>query len=434
MVKEYAVKKGIPPFWLRWSVWLAVSLSMFGGYYVYDSISPLADLLQSQLGFSDSQIGMLQAVYNLPNIIMVLLGGVIIDRIGTRKASFLFAFLVMLGAGLTAVSPNIWLMASGRLIFGMGAESLIVAITTILARWFKQKELSLAFALNLTIARLGTLLALNSPSWAAEAYQHWQGPLMISAAAGALSIVLISFFYFLDRTYASRYAMDPEGAQDKIEWREVFRFDRKFWYLTCVCSFFYAAIFPFQTFAVKFFQEVHGVSREAGGFLSGILAIMAMVLTPVFGMIADRLRRREYLLLIGSFFLLPVYFMMSTGWISGDASVLLNIPLFRLHVELPVHLLIPMLSMGVGFSMLPSVLWPMVSLMIDSKKLGTAYGLMTMIQNIVIGITNVSVGFANDIFGASGSNPEGYIPGMNIFTLWIVFTLFASWALIRIKK
>jgi len=54
-------------------------------------------------------------------------------------------------------------MAAGRLIFGLGAESMIVAITTIIARWFKGKELSFAFGINLTIARLGSFLALNSP-------------------------------------------------------------------------------------------------------------------------------------------------------------------------------------------------------------------------------------------------------------------------------
>ena len=55
-------------------------------------------------------------------------------------------------------------MASGRLVFGIGAESLIVSVTTAIAKWFKGKELSFAFGVNLTIARLGSYLALRSPS------------------------------------------------------------------------------------------------------------------------------------------------------------------------------------------------------------------------------------------------------------------------------
>ena len=184
---------------------------------------------------------------------------------------------------------------------------------------------------------------------------------------------------------------------------------------------------------MKLFQEVHGISREAGGFLSGILAIMTMILTPVFGVMADHMKRRESLLLAGSFFLLPVYLLMLIPWSKGMAPVLLNLPLFSIDVELPWHLLLPMLSMGLGFSMLPSVLWPLVSLTISSQKLGTAYGLMTMIQNVVIGLTNLAVGYANDFFGASGSHPEGYLPGMGLFTLWIVIAILASHRLLRMK-
>ena len=79
-----------PSSFLRWSALLLVSLGMFGNYYIYDSISPLADLLKTQLGFSDSNIGMLNAIYSFPNIIMVLVGGLIIDRIGTRISVIIF--------------------------------------------------------------------------------------------------------------------------------------------------------------------------------------------------------------------------------------------------------------------------------------------------------------------------------------------------------
>ncbi len=35
----------------RWMVLVFVSLTMFGSYYVYDALSPLADVLKQQLGF-----------------------------------------------------------------------------------------------------------------------------------------------------------------------------------------------------------------------------------------------------------------------------------------------------------------------------------------------------------------------------------------------
>ncbi|MDH3198824.1 MAG: MFS transporter, partial [Candidatus Krumholzibacteria bacterium] len=171
-----------PPTSYRWAVLIFVSLAMFGNYYVYDAVSPIADLLKEQLGFSDKNIGTLNAIYSLPNIFMVLLGGIIIDRIGVRRATLLFGVLCFIGAVITALSGKLAVMATGRLIFGIGAESLIVSVTTALAKWFKGKELSFAFGINLTIARLGSFLALNSPTWAKPAFENWQWPLLISVA------------------------------------------------------------------------------------------------------------------------------------------------------------------------------------------------------------------------------------------------------------
>ena len=80
---------------------------------------------------------------------MVLIGGVIVDRYGARLATLVFATICAIGAVITALSPIFELMAFGRLIFGLGAESMIVAITVIIGQWFVGKQLGFAFGVNL---------------------------------------------------------------------------------------------------------------------------------------------------------------------------------------------------------------------------------------------------------------------------------------------
>jgi MFS family permease len=208
---------------LRWTALLLISLAMFGNYYIYDSISPLADLLKSQLGFSDSNIGMLNAIYSFPNIIMVLIGGLLIDRIGTKTSLLIFTAFIMLGSIVTAMTGNIWLMSIGRLLFGLGAESMIVAITTIIARWFKGKELSFAFGLNLTVARLGSFMALNSPSWGKSLYEYWQSPLWITVAGGVFAFICVIIYFFLDVYASKNYDLPKEGEQDAILLSDILR-------------------------------------------------------------------------------------------------------------------------------------------------------------------------------------------------------------------
>src|SRR6202041_3637948 len=126
----------------RWMVLIFLSLAMFGNYYVYDALSPLADVLKLQLGLSDSNIGLLQAIFSFPNIFTVVIGGVLIDRMGLRRSLMIFGVLCFIGPAITVASGHLWLMATGRLIFRMGAELQIVAGTAALGRWGGGKELS----------------------------------------------------------------------------------------------------------------------------------------------------------------------------------------------------------------------------------------------------------------------------------------------------
>ena len=399
-----------PSRFFRWLVLVFISVGMFGNYYVYDCISPMADILKEQLRFSDANIGMLQAIYSIPNIFMVLLGGLLIDRIGSRKAMLLFGALCFAGAAITASSDALPLMAAGRLVFGLGAESMIVSTNTGIARWFKGKELSFAFGVNLTIARLGSFAALNSPSWAKAAFVSWKIPLLISVGFATFCVLGPVVYYALEARAEKRFALGREGSTDKVVWKDVFNFSASYWFIVALCITFYSGIFPFQTFAVKFFMEAHGASREFGGFLSSLLTLFAMIGTPLFGLFADRIGKRALLMMFGSLLLIPVYLMMAYT-----------------HVSLYV----PMAMMGIAFSLIPAVMWPSVAYVVPEQKLGTAYGLMTLIQNVGLAGFNLLIGWANDVTNASATNPTGYRLGMWLFSSLGFFGLLFAWLLHR---
>ena len=291
----------------RWVVLVSISLTMFGNYYVYDCIAPIADLLAKQLGFSDSNIGLLQAIYSIPNVVMVLIGGYVVDRIGTRKAILIFGTLCFFGAVVTSLSGALTVMAGGRLIFGLGAESLIVAVTTAVAKWFRGKELSFAFGINLMISRAGSLLAQQSPSWAGFAYNFWRNPLLIAVGFGALCIAGAIVYWILEVYAEKKYQVGPAGATDKVVFSDIRSFGLSYWYIVALCITFYSAIFPFETFAYQFFMDAHHVTREAGGDLVGMLTLFTMFGTPFFGLFVDKLGKRALLMMLGSLLLIPVY-------------------------------------------------------------------------------------------------------------------------------
>jgi hypothetical protein len=113
------------------------------------------------------------------------------------------------------------------------------------------------------------------------------------------------------------------------------------------------------------------------------------------------------------------------GWIAYVWEMVVT--LFRYFPNIAI----PMVMMGIAFSLIPAIMWPSVALIVDHSKLGTAYGLMTMIQNIGLAGFNLMVGWANDFSGASAANPNGYHLGMWIFSTLGFFGLIFAFFLRR---
>ena len=402
----------------RWIVLIFISLAMGANYYIYDSINPLERIFIDRLGFSATQFGWLNASYSVAAVATLLIGGIVIDRIGTKKAITVFAALCLLGALITAAKGNPATMITGRTVLGLGAESMIVAVTTALAKWFKGKELSFAFGINLLIARLASVAADNSPTWANRVFYpegpsgppSWHGPLMIAVGAGVLGVIMSVTYWILENRAENRYELGRAGQVDKLEFSQMFRFNASYWYVVILCFTFYSAIFPFRTFAIDFFtnrilapmggasasEAMRVLAHEKAGFFNSLLPLSAMIATPLFGLLVDRVGKRALFMMFGSILLMPVYLMMAYSSVS---------------------LWVPVSLMGIAFSLIPAVMWPSVAYIVEESRLGTAYALMTLIQQIGFFILNLLIGKANDYSGAGISNVHGYALGMWIFSI-----------------
>jgi len=402
----------------RWIALVFLSLAMGGNYYIYDSINPLERIFIEHLGFSGTLFGWLNSSYSVAAVLTLLIGGIIIDKMGTKKALLIFAVLCLMGAVATAAKGNFSMMVAGRTVLGLGAESMIVAVTTALAKWFRGKELSFAFGVNLTIARLASVAADNSPTWAHSTFYpqgaagppSWRGPLLIAVGAGVLSLLCAIVYWILESRAEQQYQLGEAGEVDKLEMRGILRFDRSYWYVVGLCFTFYSAIFPFRTFAIDFFtnkllaqnggamasEAARILAHERAGFFNSLLPLSAMIVTPLFGLLSDRVGKRALFMMLGSILLMPVYLLMAYSNVS---------------------LWVPVTMMGIAFSLIPAVMWPSVAYIVEQSRLGTAYALMTLIQQIGFFILNLLIGKANDYAGAGLQNPNGYALGMWIFSI-----------------
>ena len=215
---------------LPWAALALVSLANFGNFYVYDSIGPVAALLELQRGFSNSEIGMLNAIYNAPNIVLLLVGGILVDRFGAARMLTWTAAICLAGALLTAYGPTFAAMAAGRLLFGVGAETFNIATLAAVVRYFPQRHLALAMGLMLALGRGGAYAADMSPTWFANAYAGgWQPPLEIAAFIAATSLAGCAIYAWVDSRNGPRQQSSETAPRFSL--RDIARFGPAYWYL-----------------------------------------------------------------------------------------------------------------------------------------------------------------------------------------------------------
>lgn len=378
-----------------WGVLALVALANFGNFYVYDSIAPVAELLQRVRGFSDTEIGWLNAIYSLPNVVLLLAGGWMVDRFGAGRMMAATAALCFAGALVTAYGSGFPGMVSGRLLFGIGAETFNVATLAAIVAFFTGRHLAFSIGVSLALGRAGAFAVDLSPSWMPGAYAAgWQPPLVVAAAFAGLSLAASLAYLAIERRrgiHASHAATVAPG----FDWRRALHFAAPFWLLFALCVLWYAVIFAFRsTFSIKYFQHVHGLELAAAGAINGVVYFAALFATPFFGWIADRLARPAPLLAFGAL-LLPAAIAAMTV------------------VTLPLWLGTAMI--GISYSLVPAVLWPLASRLVPPQRLGAALALLSVGLNLGIAGANLAAGALNDRFAAGAGHPSGYDPMMVFF-------------------
>jgi len=370
------------------TMFAGASLAMLGTLYVYDSIGPVASLLTRDLHFSDVEIGTLNAIYSVPNIFMGLVGGLLIDRWGVRVVVFWTALLCLAGALLTSALPSFPLMVAGRLLFGLGAETLMVGVLVAMAQWFSGRSFALLLALNISLGRLGSYLADRSPSFAHTLYEHgWRPPLLLAVVMSALAFLGVVLYVRVDRRATDLGLLARAPLQERFVWRSILRFRASYWLLLAICVAFYSVIVPFRsTFAIKFFQNAHGLTLEDASRMNSYVYMAAIFAMPAFGWCVDRFGHHALLMIAGSV-LLPLAFLLM-----ADATV---------------DLWLPTALLGLSYSLIPAVLWPLVPEFAPNHQ-GTAYGLMVVLQNTGLALSNIIAGVLNDSRVAGAQNPQGY--------------------------
>jgi len=377
---------------IRFTVLFMISILMFGTYWFQDGLGPLKGLFESQLGFTSSQFGMLISSTTWANLaLMIILGGMALDRWGIRKTGVILCVIATIGAFVVAFGSQgvfgsskkemLISMVIGRILFGIGLETTCVLISRTIVKWFKGKELAFAMGLNLLVGRLGSFCAI---SFGLDIAGGKIDVAIITAASVILfgTVLFIAYLIF-DVRLDKQMAAEAEGSEeDQFKFSDFVKLitDHSFIYISFLCVAFYSAVFPFLQYApdllvnkfgftfampdmsgMSFWDKVSAYFHN-GPKVSGLIPLGTMVFTPIFGKLVDKKGKAASIMILGSILLIYAHITLSVL----NSVILGYTGLFAL---------------GIAFSLVPAAMWPSVAKIVAENRLGTAYATMFTIQN-----------------------------------------------------
>lgn len=428
-MEQNIVKKLSDNVTMRWLALIIVSATMMFGYFFTDVMSPLEPLLtaskaQGGLGWSSDEYGFFSGSYGFFNVFLGLLfvGGIILDKFGIRFTGLMSTTLMFCGAlikwyavghefegAFMGYSMQVIIACIGFAIYGVGCEIAGITVSKVIVKWFTGHELALAMGLQVGLARLGTAAALSL----ALPFAKIMGGAAASVGLGAamLCIGVLAFLVYnimdrkLDRT-VEESASEPEEC---LKWADIVFLvtNRGFWYIALLCLMFYGGVFPFLKFATKIMVLKYGVDESVAGAIPSMLPYGTIILTPLFGLVYDKIGKGATLMVIGSVLLTLVHTFFALPF----NSVVLAVSL--------------MILLGVAFGLVPSAMWPSVPKIIPMQVLGTAYALIFYIQNIGLSMVPIWIGKVNQT-NTDASGMIDYTQTMSIFAAFGVISIIIS--------
>jgi predicted MFS family arabinose efflux permease len=392
----------------RWTALAVVSFTMLCGYYLTDVMAPLKPLLEKELMWDSSEYGIFTSAYGWFNVflLMLIFGGIILDKMGVRFTGKLATSVMVIGTAIKywaisthaldghyimGIKAQVVIAGIGFATFGVGVEVAGITVSKIIVKWFKGKEMALAMGLEMATARVGTTLAMATSVPLARALHGVSKPVLVCLIM--LCIGMISFFVYtmMDRGLEKSIA---DAGNNKTDEGESFRVSdiliilrsRGWWYIAILCVLFYSGVFPFLKFAADLMVNKFHVSEKFAGNIPALLPLGTILLTPFFGNLYDRKGKGASIMIVGSVLLILVHAVYSIPFLAAT----------------PLAIVLIMI-LGVAFSLVPSAMWPSVPKIIPEKQLGTAYGMIFLVQNVGLMLVPLLIGWVLDKYCITGT-------------------------------
>jgi ACS family hexuronate transporter-like MFS transporter len=146
--------------------------------------------IQRDIPLTNTQFGLLNSTFLLAYALAYAGGGVLVDRLGTRRGFLVIMVFWSLACATHSLATSVWMLAGSRFLLGTGEGGGFPAATKVIAEWFPVHERSTAMGIVNAGTAVGAVVA--PPAIAAILiYGNWR---WIFVACGAVGLVWSVFW------------------------------------------------------------------------------------------------------------------------------------------------------------------------------------------------------------------------------------------------
>ncbi|WP_374372943.1 MFS transporter [Dongia sp.] len=259
----------------------------FASYLFRVVNAAISDDLIAELGLSNTDLGLMTAMYLYGFVLFQLPLGLLLDRFGARLVQSCLLLVAAIGAIWFALGEDTTNLAIARLLIGMGLAGCLMSAFKANAMWLPAERLALGNSAVITFGALGFLAGTYPANFLAGVI-GWRA-LFVCLGIFILAIAATIYLVVPKRPDDHR----PVAFKEQLAgYWQIFR-DPVFWHVAPMVAALSGAAIAIQTlWATRWMTDVRGLDQHAANQQLMILGLAFAIGSLSTGFIADRLQRR----------------------------------------------------------------------------------------------------------------------------------------------
>lgn len=206
----------------RWYFVLMVAAAIAISYFDRQTLPVAIASIQRTIPVSNQQFSYLQTAFLLSYAALYMVGGRLLDRLGTRRGFLLIMAWWSLACALHSLATGFTLLMVARFLLGGGEGGAFPAASRVVAEWIPAHERSTAMGLINAGTAVGSVLA---PPVIGYILLHsgWRAVFIAAGSAGLLWVVWWMAAYRSNAATITMNTVDARVAGVRVKWADVVR-------------------------------------------------------------------------------------------------------------------------------------------------------------------------------------------------------------------